>query len=126
MAIHHRPEEPPELLHRVCPSSGRPIDLVHLARHTMGDKDMEAHMLGLFARQARLCVNQLCGSAIKIRKADRVRVCHTLKCSATSVGAFGVSKVAESLEHNPNDGGLREALTDAVIDVENFISGLSR
>lgn len=126
MATHCRLDEPPELQHEICPSSGRPIDLVHLARQSMGDKDMEAYLLGLFARQARLCVNQLCGTALKIRKADRVKVVHTLKCSATSVGAFGISRVAESLEHNPNDGGLREALADAVVDVENFISGLSR
>lgn len=118
--------QPPDMSHLAPPSSGRPIDLVHLARRTMGDKEREAQVLGLFARQARQCVNQLCGVNHLVKDHDRLAVVRTLRGSASSVGAFCVCKVAESLEENPDDGLLHDALTAAVTDVENFISGLSR
>ena len=108
------------------PSSRRPIDLVHLARHTMGDKDTEAHVLHMFARQARQCVNQLCGGNHLVASRDRLAVIRTLRGSASSVGAFGLCQLAERLEDNLDDGMLHDALSDAVLDVENFISGLSR
>lgn len=116
----------PEHYSSASPSSGRPIDLVHLARKTMGDKDTEAQVLGLFARQARQCVNQLCGTHHLTGKKDRLDVVRTLHGSASSVGAFCVSKAAKCLEKDPNDGILHDALSEAVLDVENFISGLAR
>jgi len=126
MAILCKPDEPPDMPSRICPSSGRPIDLVYLARQTMGDRSVESQMLWLFARQARLCINQLCSNPRAGRRRERIRLVHTLKCSATTVGAFAVSRAAESLEQHPLDGKLSEALARAVVDVENFISGLSR
>ncbi|MEM6462068.1 MAG: Hpt domain-containing protein [Pseudomonadota bacterium] len=118
--------EPPEHKQRNSPSSERPIDLVHLARQTSGDKDKETQVLCLFARQARQCVNQLCGANHLTNTADLVAVARTLRGSASSVGAFCVSRVAQGLEADPNDGVLHDVLTDAVVDVENFIHGLSR
>lgn len=126
MASYSAAFEPPGVRNTPPPSSERPIDLVHLAQRTMGDKDREAQVLGLFARQARQCVNQLCGANHLIGKNDRLAVVRTLRGSASSVGAFCVFKVAESLEKNPDDGLLHDALTEAVLDVENFIFGLSR
>ena len=126
MAILCNPDEPPELPSGICPSSGRPIDLVYLARQTMGDKNIESQMLWLFARQARLCINQLCRNPRAGRSRERLKLVHTLKCSATTVGAFAVSRAAESLEKHPLDSELNDILENAVVDVENFISGLSR
>lgn len=126
MARYSEAFQPPELHCSVNPSSERPIDLVHLARKTMGDKEAEAQVLGLFARQARQCVNQLCGSSHLTRKKDRLAVVRTLYGSASNVGAFCVSKAAKCLEKDPNDGILHDALSEAVVDVENFVSGLSR
>ncbi|MEX3009457.1 Hpt domain-containing protein [Hoeflea sp. TYP-13] len=126
MATHREIFEPPEHGHRNSPSSERPIDLVHLARQTAGDKDAETHVLCLFARQARQCVNQICGTNHLTKKRDLVAVARTLHGSASSVGAFCVSRAAKCLERDPSDGVLHDALTDAVVDVENFISGLSR
>lgn len=126
MVMHREIFEPPEHGFRNSPSSERPIDLVHLARQTLGDKDAETQVLCLFARQARQCVNQLCGVNHLTRKRDLVAVARTLQGSASSVGAFCVSRAAKCLETDPSDGVLHDALTAAVVDVENFISGLSR
>jgi len=126
MAVYGEAFQSPEPHRGSNPSSERPIDLVHLARRTMGDKDTEEQVLNLFARQARQCVNQLCGSNHLIASRDRLAVIRTLRGSASSVGAFSVCKVAECLERNLHDGLLHDALSEAVLDVENFISGLSR
>ncbi|WP_136656885.1 Hpt domain-containing protein [Nitratireductor sp. XY-223] len=126
MAAHREIFEPPEHGHLQSPSSERPIDLVHLARKTSGDKEAETQVLCLFARQARQCVNQLCGTNHLTDKKDLLAVVRTLHGSASSVGAFCVSRAAESLVKDPSDGVLHDALTDAVVDVENFIFGLSR
>jgi HPt (histidine-containing phosphotransfer) domain-containing protein len=126
MASYKEAFQPPEPFCGSSPSSERPIDLVHLARRTMGDKEAETQVLGLFARQARQCVNQLCGSCHLTARKERLAVVRTLRGSASNVGAFCVSKAAECLEKNPNDGILHDALSEAVVDVENFISGLSR
>ncbi len=126
MANYSAAFEPPDASHGMPPSSERPIDLVHLARHTFGDKEREAQVLGLFARQARQCVNQLCGVNHLTGRSDRLAVVRTLRGSASNVGAFCVCRVAERLEENPNDGILHDRLTEAVVDVENFVFGLSR
>ena len=126
MASYSEAFQPPDTFRGAIPSSERPIDLVHLGRKTMGDKEAEAQVLGLFARQARQCVNQLCGVNHLTAKKDRLAVVRTLHGSAHNVGAFCVSKAAKCLEKNPNDGVLHDALSEAVVDVENFISGLSR
>src|SRR5690606_4143311 len=57
------------------PSRSRPLDLVHLAVQTMGDKDLEAEVLQVFSRQARLALQEM-GSA---DKAGMVAIAHRLK-----------------------------------------------
>ena len=47
--------EAPDNAKGPCPSKVRPIDLVHLAKQTMGDKTLEIEVLQMFARQARAC-----------------------------------------------------------------------
>ncbi|MDF2373524.1 MAG: Hpt domain-containing protein [Rhizobiaceae bacterium] len=126
MAMHQEFFEAPQHSLKCNPSRARPIDLVHLALSTMGNKETETTVLCLFARQARQCVNQLCETGQETKSADRVAVVHALRGSASNVGAFCVSQAAESLEKDTRDQMLNEALTNAVVEVENFISGLSR
>lgn len=126
MALHQEFFEPPDHIHKINPSSERPIDLVYLAQRTSGNKEAETEVLCLFAHQARQCVNQLCGINHHTSSKDLLTVVRTLRGSASSIGAFCVCRAAESLEKNPKDGVLHDALTDAVVDVENFIFGLSR
>jgi HPt (histidine-containing phosphotransfer) domain-containing protein len=72
----------------------RPIDLVHLARMTLGDRALEREVLALFERQATLLI-------ARMRQATPEGVAtlaHTLKGSARGIGAWRVARAAETLE----------------------------
>lgn len=105
-----------------CPSKGRPIDLVHLAKQTMGDKALEAEVLQMFARQARACLQKLSSGDTKSMAA----VAHRLKGAASSVGAFRVSAAADKLEADCSDAANMAAVGAAIVEAENFILKLSR
>ncbi|AYD01126.1 Hpt domain-containing protein [Neorhizobium sp. NCHU2750] len=114
--------ETPDNSRTTSPSSDRPIDLVHLARQTMGDKALETEILQMFARQSR-------GLLQEISTAERdtaVALAHRLKGSAKAIGAFKVSVAAERLEAEPEDAGAMASLQASMIEAENFITGLCR
>lgn len=70
------------------------IDLVHLARMTLGDRSLEREVLQLFDRQAELLVARLATA-----EAGAVgTLAHTLKGSARGIGAWRVARAAEALE----------------------------
>lgn len=73
----------------------RPIDLVHLARQTLGDRALEREVLDLFVIQARSVLEQLQAAA---DQRNRMDLAHTLKGSARSVGAWHVATAAEACE----------------------------
>ena len=114
--------EAPDNAGGMCPSNGRPIDLIHLGRQTMGDKALELEVLQMFARQARESMKEIVGSEGTARAA----VAHRLKGSAQSVGATAVSKAAEALEQNPANAIALASVTAAVVEAENFILKLCR
>lgn len=105
-----------------CPSRERPIDLVHLAQQTMGDKALEAEVLQMFARQARLCLNEIGSGDVSKAKAG----VHRLKGAASSVGAFKVAQAAEDCETSGNEPSRVASVGLAVVEAENFILKLSR
>jgi HPt (histidine-containing phosphotransfer) domain-containing protein len=72
----------------------RPIDLVHLARMTLGDRGLEREVLALFDRQATVLVARMRASP----PAAVTSVAHTLKGSARGVGAWQVAAAAEAVE----------------------------
>jgi len=72
----------------------RPIDLVHLARTTMGDRSLEREVLQLFDRQAILLIARMRAAA----PGGLVMLAHTLKGSARGIGAWRVARAAEALE----------------------------
>ncbi len=61
--------------HRIIPGAmpleDRPIDLVHLAKQTMGDKALEIEVLQMFARQARACLQEHSSAATQRRSTPR-------------------------------------------------------
>lgn len=73
----------------------RPVDLVHLAHHTMGDRELECEILDLFAKQSVLYLDRL-----RDARDERAwcEAAHTLKGSARSIGAWGVADTAEAAE----------------------------
>jgi HPt (histidine-containing phosphotransfer) domain-containing protein len=72
----------------------RPIDLVHLARNTMGDRSLEREVLQLFDRQSALLIARMRAAA----PGGIAMLAHTLKGSARGIGAWRVARAAEALE----------------------------
>ncbi len=85
----------------------RPIDLVHLARMTLGDRSLEREVLQLFDRQAVMLVARMRAA----EPCSVAAVAHTLKGSARGVGAWRVAAAAEAVELAASTG---EALGAAV------------
>ena len=72
----------------------RPIDLVHLARTTMGDRSLEREVLQLFDRQSTLLIARMRAAA----PGGIAYLAHTMKGSARGIGAWRVARAAEALE----------------------------
>jgi HPt (histidine-containing phosphotransfer) domain-containing protein len=114
--------EAPDNLAGACPSKSRPIDLVHLATQTMGDKLLEIEVLQMFARQARQLMKELSSADADVTVASA----HRLKGAALAVGAFGVAEAAGAVETEPEQAVHLAALSAAVIEAELFILKLCR
>lgn len=114
--------EAPDNLGGARPSNSRPIDLVHLAIQTMGDKLLEIEVLQMFARQARQLMKELASG----NTAARAATAHRLKGAALAVGAFSVAEAAGAIEDAPDDAGNIAALSAAVLEAELFILKLCR
>ena len=85
----------------------RPIDLVHLARTTLGDRGLEREVLQLFERQSTLLIARMRSA----EPAGIVTLAHTLKGSARGIGAWRVAHAAEALElAGARDGEIGSAL----------------
>lgn len=74
-----------------------PIDLEHLAKYTLGSRDLEGELLALFSGQAPVYVGQMLAAA---DASAWKNAAHTLKGSARAVGAVSVGREAELLEQS--------------------------
>ena len=111
-----------------------PIDLVHLARQTMGDRALEVELLALFDRQAAQISDKLAAS-LPGEASDaptfscRADLAHKLKGSARAVGAHAVAAAAENYEHCARAGVLRpmdvEQVVEAVAQVRSALRELA-
>src|SRR5262245_10007719 len=72
----------------------RPIDLVHLARMTLGERSLEREVLQLFDRQAAILMGRMQAAPA----AAMAALAHTLKGSARAIGAERVARAAETVE----------------------------
>jgi HPt (histidine-containing phosphotransfer) domain-containing protein len=106
----------------LVPSSSRPLDLVHLARQTGGDRALETEILQLFRQQIGLTANQLRMTS----GAERKLIAHAIKGSARAVGAFVLSRIAAQIEDTPSDARLIDAVEAEVARIRDFIAGLNR
>ena len=114
--------EAPDNYRGYTPSRHRPIDLVHLARQTSGDKALELEVLHSFARQARSCMSELSSGSAEIV----AQTAHKLRGAALAIGAFNVSAAAERVESAAGDAAGIIQLGNAITEAENFINTLSR
>jgi hypothetical protein len=104
------------------PSRARPVDLVHLARQTLGDRALEAEVLGLFLHQAK----QVREEIVTAQPPHRKRLAHGLKGAALGIGAFGVADCAAEIEARPDDAALLRKLARRVEEVRDFVAAISR
>jgi HPt (histidine-containing phosphotransfer) domain-containing protein len=101
-----------------------PIDRVHLARMTLGERSLECEVLALFVRQADMLMRRMGRPERDVVAA----AAHTLKGSARSIGAWQVASAAERVEH-AHLAGLDTALAQldgAIGEAKAVIVGLLR
>ena len=79
----------------------RPIDLVHLARMTRGDRILEREVLQLFDRQATMLIGRMRSGAAPAVSA----AAHVLNGSARGIGAWPVARAAQAVEHAAEGAG---------------------
>jgi HPt (histidine-containing phosphotransfer) domain-containing protein len=134
-AIDSAPAHSPQKALRPSPSpvesSQRPIDLVRLARNTLGDRALENELLQLFDSQSEQIVARL---PAFLRPDDRRIMrdfCHTLKGSARAVGAGRVAAAAADFEDalatappGADLSAFREAVCTAVAEAREEIAQL--
>ncbi len=104
------------------PSRARPIDLVHLARQTFGDRALEAEILQLFASQAASARHSLRAAGAE----DRKRLAHGIKGSARGVGAFPLADAAAVLELQPSSTAQVRIVEERIDEISDFIASISR
>jgi HPt (histidine-containing phosphotransfer) domain-containing protein len=98
-----------------------PIDLVRLARHSLGDQDLELELLDMFERQAARIIAQLTQAANEDVKA-KADLAHKLKGSALAVGAERVAQAARRFEALCEDSPGQVALAAALAGLAAAVS----
>lgn len=98
-------------------SSAAVLDLVHLARQTLGDHALEMELLSLFERQAGQIADQLAKPPAGGDADARADLAHLLKGSSAAVGALALGEAAAAYETalRAGDPGA-EALCAQVLD----------
>jgi HPt (histidine-containing phosphotransfer) domain-containing protein len=104
------------------PARMRPIDLAHLSRQTMGDRELEREVLHLFVQQALAARTQIAESS----DGERRLLAHSLKGSARGVGAFAIADCVAALEESPDDGMLLDRLEHLIEEVRDFVAAIGR
>jgi hypothetical protein len=77
--------------------SDPPVDLVDLARHCLGDRELEDELLRLFRLQAQTLTAQLSDSS-HLSLESKAKIAHKLRGSALVVGARRVGGAALRIE----------------------------
>jgi HPt (histidine-containing phosphotransfer) domain-containing protein len=72
-----------------------PVDLAHLRRYTLGDRSLEAEVLGLFLAQLPETIASLRSAATE---RDWKMAAHALKGSSRAVGAWRIANLAQEAE----------------------------
>lgn len=101
----------------------RPVDLVHLAKYTMGNRELEQEVLTLFTKQSLIYLERLRSAA---DRRSWNEAAHTLKGSARGIGAWQVAEIAASLEDGPSakKKNLVDDLCRSIDEANSFIEGL--
>ncbi|WP_404403183.1 Hpt domain-containing protein [Pelagibacterium halotolerans] len=106
--------------------TSRPIDLVHLARQTLGDKALECEVLRMFDRQVNLYFERVRATTDPDELAMGL---HTLKGASVGIGAVSLAGVARAAEVELRETGALDAETlddmaMAVAEVSAYIQSI--
>jgi len=98
-------------------ASSRPVDLVHLSRYTLGERELEAEVLELFCTQATIYIERL-----RQARSDKdwKDAAHSLKGSASAVGAWRAAEAAERAEALSGEA-LAQARTLRLREIESAV-----
>ena len=100
--------------HRGAAPDPRVLDLEHLERYTVGNREFEQELLKLFRAQL---LDQIAAIAEAV-DADQWRFAtHTLKGVARSLGAWSIAETAERLEQLGHGGDRRRLLEELEAEV---------
>ncbi len=88
-----------------------PVDLVHLSRQTLGDRELEKEVLSLFVNQSTLYLRRL--QEAKSAK-ERKSVAHTIMGSARGLGAWQVAEEAAKIEACCSQKSVKKADCDGL------------
>jgi len=110
------------------PSDRRPVDLVHLAKQTLGDRALEVEILILFEQTARGFLHKLQASE---NDKEIILFLHSLKGASAGVGANCIAEVSRVAEVQFREEGAisTEMMSDiefAVEEASAFIADLLR
>ena len=104
------------------PARERPVDLAHLSRQTMGDRELEREVLQLFVQQALSVRARIVDATAK----ERLMLARSLKGAARGVGAFAIADCAGKLEDSPDDSLVMDRLEFLIDEVRDFVAAISR
>jgi HPt (histidine-containing phosphotransfer) domain-containing protein len=91
----------------------RPIDLVHLSKFTMGRRDLEAEILGLFRQQLAVSLQKLADLAnAPVDDKAWKEAAHTLKGSARGVGAWALADATAEAELLTGEDARRNSIPE--------------
>ena len=107
---------------RSMTASNRPIDMAHLARQTLGDRALEAEVLGLFLHQIGSIYDRVAACDAE----ERRMLAHGLVGSARGIGAFSLAECAADMEARPGSEILHKRLRVKIDEVRDFIAAISR
>jgi HPt (histidine-containing phosphotransfer) domain-containing protein len=106
---------------------GPALDLAHLERMTLGERELEREVLNLFVQQSA----DLLARLEKLPR-EGASLAHTLKGSARGIGAFAVADAADDLERRLRQGlsvtvevaALAEAIGSAQLAIAERLQAL--
>jgi len=103
----------------VVESDSELLDLDHLSKQTLGNRDLEREVLGLFVRVAGEQLERIEAST---SSRERREAAHAIIGSARAIGAFDVARIAGEVERGEEPVDTRVAALAAEIDkVSKFI-----
>lgn len=100
-----------------APGKHRVIDLVHLARQTLGDRGLEQEILRIFAQSSK---SYLRGVTDANSEQELKLSLHSLKGASAGIGANGLAQAARTAEIELRENGSvqAESIADIAFAVE--------